>query len=132
MSQENVELAAAFFEAYNARDSDAVERLLDPGAEITTLTGKAGLPAGWSRGTTRQYFERLDETLTDLRVEIEDYREVGDHGVALGAIRGAGKASQIEVANDFAVVFVVKNSRFARVDTYGNWEAALKVAGLRE
>ena len=38
MSQENVELATAFFDAYNARDSDTVDRLLDPDAQITTLT----------------------------------------------------------------------------------------------
>ena len=57
MSQENVELAAAFFDAYNARDSDAVDRLLDPDAQITTLTGSAGMPTRWSPGTTSEYFD---------------------------------------------------------------------------
>jgi ketosteroid isomerase-like protein len=66
MSQENVELAKVFFDAYNARDSDAVDRLLDPDAQITTLTGSAGMPTRWSRGTTSEYFEQLDETLADL------------------------------------------------------------------
>jgi hypothetical protein len=46
MSEENVELARAFFDAYNARDSEAVDRLLDPDAEITTLTGRAGIRLG--------------------------------------------------------------------------------------
>jgi ketosteroid isomerase-like protein len=132
MSEENVELATAFFDAYNARDSDAVDRLLDPDAQITTLTGSAGMPTRWSRGTTREYFEQLDETLADLRVEIEGYRELGERVVALGVIRGAGKASHVEVANDFAVVFVVRNSRFVRVDTYDNRKAALEAAGLSE
>ena len=70
MSEENVELATAFFDAYNARDSKAVDRLLDPDAEITTLTGRAWLPTRWSQGTTRQYFEQLDETLADLRRDL--------------------------------------------------------------
>jgi len=35
MSQENVELVKAFFDAYNARDAEAVDRLLDPDAEVT-------------------------------------------------------------------------------------------------
>jgi ketosteroid isomerase-like protein len=98
MSQENVELAAAFFDAYNARDSEAVDRLLDPDAEIMTMTGRAGLPTQWGRGTTRQYFDQLDEAWADLRVEIEGYRDLGERVVALGAIRGAGKASHVEVA----------------------------------
>jgi ketosteroid isomerase-like protein len=132
MSQENVELATAFFDAYNARDSDAVDRLLDPDAQITTLTGTAGMPTRWSRGTTREYFEELDETLADLRIEIQDYRELGERVVARGVIRGAGKASHVEVANDFAVVFVVRNSRFVRVDTYNNRKAALEAVGLSE
>ena len=132
MSEENVELARAFFDAYNARDSEAVDRLLDSDAEITTLTGRAGLPTCWSPGTTRQYFEQLDETLANLRVEIETYRELDERVVARGVIRGAGKASHVEVADDFAAVFVVRNSRFVRVDTYNNWKAALEAAGLRE
>ena len=132
MSEENVELAKAFFRAYNARDSDAVDRLLDPAAEITTMRGRAGLPTQWSHGTTRQYFEQLDDTLADLRIEIERYRQVGERVVALGVIRGSGNASQVEVADDFAVLFIVRNSRFLRVDTYSNWKAALEAAGLSE
>ncbi len=132
MSQENVELATAFFDAYNARDSEAVDGLLDPDAEITTLTGRAGLPTRWSPGTTRQYFEQLDEAFADLRVEIEAYRELGERVVALGVIRGAGKASHVEVADDLAVVFVVRNSRFVHVETYNSWRAALEAAGLSE
>ncbi len=132
MSQENVELAAAFFDAYNARDSEAVDGLLDPEAEITTITGRAGLPTGWSPGRTRHYFEQLDETLADLRIEIEAYREVGERAVALGAIRGSGRMSHVEVADAFAVVFLVRNSRFLRVETYNAWRAALEAAGLSE
>jgi ketosteroid isomerase-like protein len=125
-------LSRPFFDAYNARDSDAVDRLLDPDAQITTLTGSAGMPTRWSPGTTSEYFEQLDETLVDLRVEIQDYRELGERVVALGVIRGAGKASHVEVANDFAVVFVVRNSSIVRVDTYNNRKAALEAAGLEE
>jgi ketosteroid isomerase-like protein len=90
------------------------------------------MPTRWSRATTREYFEQLDETLADVRVEIQDYRELGERVVALGVIRGAGKASHVEVANQFAVVFVVRNSRFVRVDTYNNRKAALEAAGLSE
>jgi ketosteroid isomerase-like protein len=132
MSRENVELVKAFVDAYNARDAETVDRLLHPDAEITTLTARAGLPAGWAQGTTRPYFEQLDEMLADLRIEIEDYRELGERVVALGVRRGAGRSSQIEVGNTFAVVFVVRNSRFVLVDSYDNWNDALEAAGLSE
>ena len=34
MSQENVEIAKDFYDAYNARNSDALDRLLHPEAEM--------------------------------------------------------------------------------------------------
>jgi ketosteroid isomerase-like protein len=132
MSQENVEVVKAFFDAYNARNSEAVDRLLHPEAKITTLSARRGLPDHWSQGTTKRYFERLDEAWTDLRVEIKGYRELGDHVVALGVLRGAGMSSHVEVASDFATVFVVRNSQIVLLDTYDNWKTGLAAAGLRE
>jgi len=132
MSERNVELVRSFFDAYNARDAEAVDRLLDPDAELTTLTAKAGLARQWTAGRTSQYFKQLDETMADVRAEIEDYRELGEHVVALGALRAAGRASHIEVDNPFATVFVVRNSRFVLVETYDNWNEALEAAGMRE
>jgi ketosteroid isomerase-like protein len=132
MSQENVEVVKAFFDAYNARNSEAVDRLLHPEAEITTLSARAGLGEHWSQATTKRYFELLDEAWTEFRIEIEDYRELGERVVALGLQRGAGMSSHIEVAGDFAVVFVVRNSQILLLDSYNNWKAALEAAGLRE
>ena len=131
MSQENVEVAKAFYHAYNARDSEALDRLLHPEAEITTLSSRGGLGGEWSRGATRQYFEQLDEAWTGLRIEIEDYREAGEHVVALGVARGAGVASHIEVVSDFAAVLVVRDSQIVLVDSYSNWNDALEAVGLQ-
>jgi ketosteroid isomerase-like protein len=132
MSQENVEVAKAFYDAYNARNSQALDQLLHPEAEITTVSARGGLGGDWSRGTTRQYFEQLDEAWTGLRIVIEDYREVGERVVALGVARGAGVSSHIEVVSDFAAVLVVRDSQIVLVDSYSNWKDALEAVGLRE
>jgi ketosteroid isomerase-like protein len=130
MSLENVEVVKAFFDAYNARNSEAVDRLLHPEAEITTLSTRAGMPDHWRQGTTERYFEQLDEAWTDLRIEVEDYRELGECVVALGVLRGAGMSSHVEVARDFATVFVVRNSQIVLLDTYDDWKVGLEAAGL--
>jgi ketosteroid isomerase-like protein len=132
MSQENVEVAKAFYDAYNARNTEALDRLLHPEAKITTLSSRGGLGGEWSRGTTKQYFEQLDEAWTGLRIEIEEYREVGERVVALGFARGAGTSSHVEVASAFAAVLLVRDSQIVLVDSYGNWEEALEAVGLRE
>jgi ketosteroid isomerase-like protein len=131
MSEENVALATAFFDAYNARDSEAVDRLLDPDAEITRFRGEPGCQRG-GVGERRGSISSSSMRRWRIFASIEAYRELGERVVALGVIRGAGKASHVEVASDFAVVFVVRNSRFVRVDTYNNWKAALEAAGLGE
>jgi ketosteroid isomerase-like protein len=130
MSQENVEVARAFFDAYNARNSDAVDRLLHPEAKITTISTRRGLPDHWSQGKTKRYFEQLDEAWIQLRIEVEDYRARGEHVVALGVLRGAGMSSHIEVVSNFATVLVVRSSRIVLVDSYDNWKAGLEAAGL--
>jgi ketosteroid isomerase-like protein len=131
MSQENIELVRTFFNAYNARDMEAVDRLLAPSAEITTLSARAGLPARWERGETRRYFEQLDESWAELRVEIEGYHELGDRVVAVGVMRGIGKTSNVEIARSFGTVVVVSNSRLVRVDSYSDPREALEAAGVR-
>jgi ketosteroid isomerase-like protein len=133
MSQENVDLVRAFLGAYNARDAEACDRLLDPGAEITTVTTRAGLPwASWRQGQSSRYFDGLAEAWSDLRIEIEDYRDLGDRVLALGSARGTGKASEIRVEAPFATLFVVRNSLLARVDSYDDLGEALEAAGLSE
>ena len=127
-----MKVAEAFFDAYNARDSEAMDRLLHPDAEITTISARRGLPDHWRQGTTQRYFEQLDEAWTGLRIEVEDYREVGERVVALGMLRGAGMYSHIEVVSEFATVFVIRNSQILVVDSYDNWDAGLEAAGLRE
>jgi ketosteroid isomerase-like protein len=132
MPEENLKVVEAFFDAYNARNSEAMDRLLHPDAEITTISARRGLPDHWRQGTTQRYFEQLDEAWTGLRIEVEDYRDVGDRVVALGTLRGAGMYSHIEVVSEFATVFVVRNSQILVVDSYDNWKTGLEAAGLKK
>jgi ketosteroid isomerase-like protein len=128
MSREDLEVVKAFFAAYNARDVDAVDRLLHPDAEITTLSTRAGMPDHWRKGTTERYFEQLDQAWTNLRAELQDYRELGERVVALGVLRGAGMSSHVEVARDFATVFIIENAQILVLDTYDNWADGLAAA----
>ena len=128
MSQEDLQVVKAFFDAYNARDSEAVDEMLHPEAEITTLSTRAGMPDHWRKGTTSQYFEQLDQAWTNLRAEVQDYRDLGERVVALGVLRGAGMSSHVEVARDFATVFAIRNGRILVLDTYDNWADGLEAA----
>jgi ketosteroid isomerase-like protein len=128
MSEGDLEVVRAFFDAYNARDVAAVDRLLHPEARITTLSTRAGMPDHWRKGTTGRYFEQLDQSWTNLRAEVQDYRDLGERVAALGVLRGTGMSSHVEVARDFATVFVIEDAQILVLDTYDNWADGLAAA----
>ena len=132
MSEENVELAKAFFAAWNARDAEGLDRLLHPDAKVTRVSEREGLPARPWGTETSEYFRELDEAWAALRVEISEYRHSDDLVVALGRISGTGRASGAGVDQPFATVLAVYTNRFCRVDSFGDWDAALEAAGLSE
>ncbi len=132
MSPENVELARAFFVAWNARNAEAVDRLLHPDAKVTRLSDRGGLPQPNWGAKTNEYFSELDEAWTALRVQVAEYRKSGESVVALGRMSGIGRASGVEVDRPFATVFTIRAGRFSRVDSFDNWDDALEAAGLSE
>jgi ketosteroid isomerase-like protein len=132
-SQENVDLARAFFAAYNARDVETLTNLLHPTATVTSLSQRGGLASTrWEGAGVRRYFEELEESWVEVRAEIEDYRAHGDYVVALGRICGTGRMSEVELDAPLATTFLVEGSRIARVESYGDPNEALEAAGLSE
>ena len=123
MSLENVEIVRAAFGAFGQDDWDAFIALVDPEIEWVTTGQFVGGPV---------YFEALDEAWANLRIEIEDYRGLGDSVVAIGCVRGTGKSSGVQVEEPFAVLFVIRDSVFVRVDSYSDPSDALEAAWLSE
>ena len=79
MSQENVEIVRASFEAWNAGDMDALRELYDPDVIVRT-------PEGWpepgpyvGREAVMRQFEQLRETWdADALEPISDFIDAGD------------------------------------------------------
>lgn len=132
ISEREQAVIEAFIAAYNARDAGAMDRLLHPDAKITTISSRRGMPDHWRQGTTLRYFEQLDEVWTNLQIEVQDYRKLGERVVALGVLRGAGMASHAEVVSPFATVLHVRDSQILLVDSYDTWQAGLDAARLPE
>ena len=130
MSQENVEIARAFFVAWNARDAEGIDDLLHPDATVTRLSDRVGLPQPTWGEKTSEYFRELDDAWATLQIQIAEYRQSGDSVVALGRILGVGRASAVELDQPIATVLTLRANRFAQVDSFGHWDEALEAAGL--
>ena len=92
MSQENVEVVRAGFEAWNAGDMDAVRELYDPDVIVRTPGGLAGAGAVRRSGGGHAPFEQLRETWdADALEPISDFIDAADRVVVRLVWRGAGQ-----------------------------------------
>jgi ketosteroid isomerase-like protein len=131
MSEENVELVRAGYEAFNRRDFDAAMRLADDSitwqpfftVETDRLRGKDEVRAAW---------ERQIEAL-DLRIDLSELVPLDENRVlAVGRWRGRGSESGAPVEQTAAQVFTVEGGRLRSVDTYATKNEALEAVGLSE
>jgi ketosteroid isomerase-like protein len=135
MSQENVEAFKRGIEAGNRRDFDAMLEELDPAVEWHPavqegLRGEATVFRG--REEVRKGFQNLVEAFDDLRVEVSEFRDLGDELLAFGRVHAHGTESGVEIDSPLAWLVRAKNGKAIWVRTYLDPKEALEAAGLRE
>ena len=110
MSQENVEIVRAVFEAWNAGDMDALRELYDPDVIVRT-------PEGWpepgpfvGREAVMRQFEQLRETWDADALElISDFIDAGDRVAVRFIWRGAGHGPESNM--ELTGVYTVRKGR---------------------
>jgi ketosteroid isomerase-like protein len=132
MSQENVDKARGFIEAYNRRDFDAATRWFAPDIDWVLPARQA-----WDscKGTDQviRFFEGLDETFDDLQLVPQEYRDAGDRVATRLRHRGKGKGSGVEIDTElYHQVATFRDGVIVRMEYFGTWPEALGAAGLRE
>jgi ketosteroid isomerase-like protein len=131
MSQENVELVGAVFEAFNRRDFDAALALGHDSiswrtlfsVETDVLRGKQEIRIAW---------ERQIEAL-EVHIDVVELTPLDETRVlAVGNWRGRGSESGAPVEQTAFQVFTVEDGRLRSVETYASRDDALEAAGLSE
>jgi ketosteroid isomerase-like protein len=122
-------------EAYSRGDYEAALDGFDPAIEwsvhasvapdATTYHGHEGV---------RRFWETWAEAISDMELEIEECRCVGEHRVlAITRAHGTGAGSGAPVASGrFAQIADFQDGRVVRVRVYGSVAQALEAAGLPE
>jgi ketosteroid isomerase-like protein len=90
------------------------------GADGSTYHGHDGVRA-WAR--------EVEETLEDLHLRADEYRQVGDRVVAVGHVSARGGASGLELDVPIAWVLSIRDGRVATMHGYLDVAAALEAAG---
>jgi ketosteroid isomerase-like protein len=130
MSQENVEIVRAIYEALNHRDWDTVFRDMHPDFEMTTQRGPT---AGTHR--RREAVQGLIEdaiaTFDSLVLEPEEFLENGDQVVALVTARARPKGGSVDIVVRNGHLWTVRDGTIFSLKTFPAPEKALEAAGLR-
>ena len=131
MTDKNVEIVRAAFEAWNAGDMDALREFLDPGIIWRP-------PEDWpepgpfvGREAVMRWFEQLrepwDTYVTDLIGGIID---AADRVVVSQVWRGAARGPNADIES--TGIFTVRNGRIIGVEQFWDRAEALQAAGLSE
>jgi ketosteroid isomerase-like protein len=130
VSEANVELARAAFDAFSARDVEAALAVMAEDVEFLPVTANlttGGVPYRGHDGI-RSYLEDVGRVWDELRVYPSEYRDMGETVVALGRIHGRGGGMIIDRPTGW--VWRCLNGKIVFGRVYASQEEALRAAGL--
>ena len=131
MSQENVEIAKATVEAWNAGDMEALRELYDPNAIVR-------MPDDWpepgpfmGREAILRWIEQVRDTFdTDAFEPISDFIDVGDRVAVRYVWRAEGRGPESNFGSTH--VFTVRKGKIVGVEVIWDHAEALGTLGLSE
>ena len=133
MSQENVDVVRAAYDAFQRGDLEAVSLLHDPSIEWHTSVEDPDAAIHRGPIAVRRYFEGYLETFPGLRADLEECVEApGDRVLATTHYTGRARASGMDMDWRQWLLYTVAEGLIVRVEEYFDRDQALEAAGLRE
>jgi ketosteroid isomerase-like protein len=130
MSQENVDKTRDYIENYNRRDFDAAMRFFDPQVQWV-LPDHQRSDSGVGPDDVRRFWEGLDETFEELRLDPQEFVDGGDRVAVRLRYYGRGKGSGIEVETEmYHQVTTFRDGMMVRIEYVTSWPEALQAAGI--
>jgi ketosteroid isomerase-like protein len=130
-----VEIAQRYIDAINSDDMAGFLELWDHECEFFSVTGSQMAGTSYRRHEgLRRFWEEKTETWTKLRFEAERIQEGKDRDVvvAIGVLRGRGRASGVLVEQRLGVAFELRDRKIRLCRSYPDPKEALKAVGLAD
>jgi ketosteroid isomerase-like protein len=131
MSQENVEIVRAGFDAWNAGDMEALRELYDPNVIMRPIEGwpEPG-PFVGRDAVIRQWKQQRDAFQSDALELISDFLDVGDRVAVRVIWHGAGRGPEANM--QLTAVFTVRKGKVFASEFFWDHAEALKTLGVSE
>jgi ketosteroid isomerase-like protein len=133
VSQENVEIVRRLIAAWNEHDEALAASYLADDIEWAPA-GPAAVDRVLYRGREEcaRGFAAVWETWEEFRFQEGEIRDLHDSALWLGRVHMRGRASHVELDQEFANRFQLRDGLITRVRSFLAWRDALEAAGLSE
>jgi ketosteroid isomerase-like protein len=128
MSQENVEVVQAAYDAWNAGDMDALGELYDAEAVTRPLESWPEQATAVGREAVMRVWKQLRETFDADAAETVSVVEVGDRVAVRTIWHGTGHGP--ETAFEMTMIYTVRNRRIFYLESFWDHAEALETLGL--
>jgi ketosteroid isomerase-like protein len=129
VSQENVEIVRAAFDAWNAGDMDRLRDMYDPNAVGQAIPDWPEPGPNVGREAIMHQWEQMRATFDADEVElISDYIDSGDQVAVRLIWRGAGQGPEMNM--EATSVVTVRNGRIVGLEYFWDHSEALATMGL--
>ena len=131
MSQENVEIVKAWYDAFNREDWDAMIKDAAPGFELDLSRAVGPWRGVFGLDQIRRVLVEFRETWESARLEPHEFIEAGDLVVVSSTMHVKGRG-EIELVVRGAFVLTIRNGAIERATMYQERQDALEDLGLSE
>jgi ketosteroid isomerase-like protein len=129
MSEENVEIARAAFDSWNAEDIDAFRELYDPDVIVRTVPDWPEPGPYVGREAAMRFHEQLRDTWdVNALVPVSDFIDAGDRVAVRYVWSGAGHGPEMNM--ELTLVFTIREGKILYQEFFWNHDEALNAAGL--
>jgi ketosteroid isomerase-like protein len=129
VSQQNVQKVEQFIDAYNRRDFDAALKDFDPEIDWV-LPERQSSDSGHGHDDIRHFWDEIDETFDDLRLEPQEHVDAGDRIATRLRYYGRSKSGAEIETEMYHQVATFDDGVIVRMEYVGSWPEALAAAGV--
>jgi ketosteroid isomerase-like protein len=129
VSDARIELAGQGLEAWNRRDLEWLRRNATADFEFVPAVA-ATVEGGSVKGMEgmAHFLEEMDESWETFRIELEDFRLVGEAALGHGRVIAKGRGSGLELDQPISSVTHFRDGKIARLQSFLDPEEALAAA----